>query len=105
MAVSTVDTGLGEKGLATPVTSAASSPLGSLRMHWSPRGRGREVDKPEAPAQEDVSEIYDVAVLIAMPTSHRVVDHWDEMGEYDIGTLKLNVTTSPDDSMHSISIP
>jgi len=104
MAVHTADTGLSEKGLAAPVASAASSSPGSPRTHWSPHSRGREVDKPKAPAQEDVSATYDVAVLIVMPTSHRVVDHWDEMGEYDIGTLKLNVTTSPDDSMHSISI-
>ena len=100
MAVRTADAGLCEKGLAVPsITNAASSPPGLLRTRWSSRSRGREVDKPEAPAQEDVSETYDVAVLIVMPTSHRVMDHWDELGEYAIGTLRLNITTSPDDSM------
>lgn len=65
------------------------------------RNQGREVQKSEASTNEVTSETYDVAVLITMPTSHpRVVDHWDELGEYSIGTLKLPVTNTLDGSTY-----
>jgi hypothetical protein len=66
---------------------------------------------PEAAAKEDVPKAYDIAVLIAMPTSHPcVTNHWGELDEYVIGTLELAVTISLDDPTHrvplrSVSIP
>lgn len=80
MAVRVADTDLGEKRHAKP--------------DWSSRSQRREVGNKEAPAKT-----YDVAVLITMPTSHsRVVDHWDELGEYAIGTLELSATDTLDHS-------
>lgn len=65
--------------------------------HRSSRSPGWEADNPEALT----SQAYDVAVLIKMPTPHpRVKDNWDELDEYAIGSLKLSVTNSPDDSTH-----
>ena len=84
MAVHATDTDLSEKQYA-----------GS---DWSLRS---QVHKPEAPAKEVTSQTYDVAVLITMPTSHsRVVDHWDELGEYAIGTLKLPVIDTNNSTYH-----
>jgi len=66
-----------------------------------PRSQGREVHKPEASINEVTSETYDIAVLITMPTSYpRVAEHWDELGEYSIGTLKLPVTNTLDGSTY-----
>ena len=43
-------------------------------------------------------ETYDVAVLIAMPTPQpRIMERWDELGEYSIGTLKLPAANTLDD--------
>ena len=67
---------------------------------------------PEATAEDqDVPKAYDIAVLIAMPTSHPcVTNHWGELGEYVIGTLEFAATISLDDPTHrvplrSVSIP
>jgi len=66
---------------------------------WTGRSSSSQVDKSEAPANEVTSKTYDVAVLITMPTSRpRVVVHWDELGEYAIGTLKLSAISTLDDS-------
>ena len=63
--------------------------------------QGREAHNPEAPAKELTPKTYDVAVLITMPTSHpRLVDHWDELGEYAIGTLKLPILNAVDGSTY-----
>jgi len=83
---------------------AADTDLGEKRhtgSDWSSRSQDWEVDKPEAPANEVTSKTYDVAVLITMPTSHpRFVVHWDELGEYAIGTLRLSAISALDDSTY-----
>ena len=96
MAVRIADTDMGEKPRVAPVTKTESAP-----PHWPLPSRSQEVGKPEAPAGEDAPETYDIAVLVLMPALHPcVADHWDEVGEYDIGTLKLAVTPSLDNSVH-----
>lgn len=78
-----------------------STPSTTQWINWSPWGRGREVDKPEAPAKVDLPKSYDVAVLITMPSYHpRVGGHWDELGEYSIGTLRLSAIDPLNDSSH-----
>jgi len=75
IAVRVTDTNLGEKQLAQPDRSSRSKHRG-----------------------EAASETYDVAVLIAMPTDQpRIMDRWDELGEYTLGTLKLPAVNILDD--------
>jgi len=78
---------------------AADTDPGEKRHTGSDWSSHSQVDEPEAPANEATSKTYDVAVLITMPTSHpRLVAHWDELGEYAIGTLKLSAISTLDDS-------
>jgi len=75
IAVRVTDTNLGEKKLVQQDRPSRS------------RRRG-----------EASSETYDVAVLIAMPTPQpRIMERWDELGEYSIGTLKLPAANTLDD--------
>lgn len=77
-------------------TNALSTPPNALRKHYSLRSRDGDAEEAEAPIPEDALQTYDVAVLVVMPHAH-AVDHWDELGEYTIGTAKLVVPVSSDD--------
>lgn len=70
--------------IAVRATDANLSEKQLAQQDWSSRSKRR------GGPGEVTAEAYDVAVLIAMPTAQpRIMDRWDELGEYSIGTLKL----------------
>lgn len=88
------------KSHAPPATYALSPPPGVPRSHYSLRSRDGEVDKAEAPVQDDPFQMYDVVVPIVMPHPH-AADSWGEQGEYAIGITKLVSSVSRDDFIAS----
>jgi len=88
------------KSHASLATYALSPPPSVPRSHYSLRSRDGEVDKSEAPVQDDAFQTYDVALPIVMPHP-RAVDSWGEQGEYAIGITKLVSSVSRDDFIAS----
>lgn len=79
--------------LSQPIAVRATDTNSSERKLAQQDRPSRTRRQGEAPP-----EAYDVAVLIAMPTAQpRIMERWDELGEYSIGTLKLPAVNTLDD--------